>query len=84
MNAVEYCLLHGLKLAGEAHPALLSAAETLSYGQLAEIDRVERAYPHLDDTAFVAENRDDCSAVASDKPRYTNLATNSSAKLMQY
>ncbi len=34
MNAVEYCLLHGLKLAGEAHPALLSAAETLSYGAL--------------------------------------------------
>ena len=27
MNAVEYCLLHGLKLAGAAHPALLSAGE---------------------------------------------------------
>ena len=34
MNAVEYCLLHGLKLAGAAHPALLSAGEVLSYGAL--------------------------------------------------
>ena len=36
MNAVAYCLLHGLKVAGAAHPALLSAGETLSYGALAE------------------------------------------------
>ncbi|HWL31136.1 MAG TPA: AMP-binding protein [Xanthobacteraceae bacterium] len=35
MNAVEYCLLHGLKVAGAEHPALLSAGETLSYGALA-------------------------------------------------
>ena len=35
MNAVEYCLLNGLKVAGPDHPALLSAAETLSYGALA-------------------------------------------------
>jgi acyl-coenzyme A synthetase/AMP-(fatty) acid ligase len=34
MNAVEYCLLHGLKFAGAAHPALLSAGEVLSYGAL--------------------------------------------------
>jgi len=35
MNAVEYCLLHGLKVAGAEHPALLSAGETLTYGALA-------------------------------------------------
>jgi 3-hydroxybenzoate/4-hydroxybenzoate---CoA ligase len=35
MNAVEYCLLHGLKVSGPAHPALVSAEETLSYGALA-------------------------------------------------
>ena len=35
MNAVEYCLLHGLKIAGPEHPALLSAGEVLSYGALA-------------------------------------------------
>ena len=35
MNAVEYCLLNGLKVAGPDHPALLSAGETLSYGALA-------------------------------------------------
>ena len=34
MNAVEYCLLHGLKVAGPEHPALLSAGEALSYGAL--------------------------------------------------
>ena len=34
MNAVEYCLLHGLKAAGPEHPALLSTGETLSYGAL--------------------------------------------------
>ena len=34
MNAVEYCLLHGLKVAGPEHPALLSAGEVLSYGAL--------------------------------------------------
>lgn len=34
MNAVEYCLLRGLKVAGPEHPALLSAGETLSYGAL--------------------------------------------------
>ena len=36
MNAVEYCLLQGLKRAGPEHPALLSAGETLSYGALAQ------------------------------------------------
>jgi benzoate-CoA ligase len=35
MNAVEFCLLQGLKLSGPAHPALLSAEESLSYGALA-------------------------------------------------
>src|SRR5207253_1183435 len=35
MNAVEYCLLHGLKVSGPDHPALLCAGETLSYGRLA-------------------------------------------------
>jgi 3-hydroxybenzoate/4-hydroxybenzoate---CoA ligase len=34
MNAVEYCLLHGLKVSGPEHPALLSAGEILSYGAL--------------------------------------------------
>lgn len=36
----------------------LDENETLSEGQRAEIDRVQRAYPHLDDSAFVAEHRD--------------------------
>jgi dihydrodipicolinate synthase/N-acetylneuraminate lyase len=36
----------------------LDEQETLSDGQRAEIDRVARAYPHLDDSAFVAEHRD--------------------------
>jgi dihydrodipicolinate synthase/N-acetylneuraminate lyase len=36
----------------------LDPAEDLSPGQEAEIDRVLRAYPHLADDAFVAENRD--------------------------
>ncbi len=35
MNAIEYCLLHGLKLAGSEHPAILCAQESLSYGALA-------------------------------------------------
>ena len=35
MNAVEYCLLQGLKVSGPAHPALVSAGESLSYGALA-------------------------------------------------
>jgi acyl-coenzyme A synthetase/AMP-(fatty) acid ligase len=35
MNAVAYCLLHGLKIAGPERPALVCAAETLSYGALA-------------------------------------------------
>ena len=37
MNAVEYCLLNGLKVAGPDHPALLCASETLSYGALASL-----------------------------------------------
>jgi acyl-coenzyme A synthetase/AMP-(fatty) acid ligase len=35
MNAVAYCLMHGLKVAGPDHPAILCADETLSYGALA-------------------------------------------------
>jgi hypothetical protein len=37
----------------------LDPDETLSHGQLEEIDRVYAAYPHLNDDAFVAEHRDD-------------------------
>lgn len=37
----------------------LDPRETLSAGQAAEIDRVCRAYPHLADDEFVAENRDE-------------------------
>lgn len=36
----------------------LDPNEDLSPGQLAEIDRVEHAYPQLSDNAFVAEHRD--------------------------
>ena len=36
----------------------LNPDETLSPGQSAEIDRVYAAYPHLNDDAFVAENRE--------------------------
>src|SRR3982074_53920 len=35
MNAVDFCLLHGLKLAASEHPAILCAQESLSYGALA-------------------------------------------------
>jgi dihydrodipicolinate synthase/N-acetylneuraminate lyase len=37
----------------------LDEHETLSPGQLAEIDRIHRAYPHLKDDDFVAEHRDE-------------------------
>ena len=37
----------------------LAPDETLSPGQQAEIDRVYRAYPHLNDDEFVARHRDD-------------------------
>jgi len=37
----------------------LDENETLSPGQLAEIDRVYRAYPHLHDDDFVTRHRDD-------------------------
>jgi dihydrodipicolinate synthase/N-acetylneuraminate lyase len=37
----------------------LDEHETLSSGQREEIDRVYRAYPHLNDDAFVAEHRDE-------------------------
>ena len=37
----------------------LDEDETLSPGQLAEIDRVYRLYPHLNDDAFVASHRDE-------------------------
>ncbi len=36
----------------------LNPAEELSPGQMEEIDRVYRAYPHLNDDAFVQENLD--------------------------
>jgi dihydrodipicolinate synthase/N-acetylneuraminate lyase len=36
----------------------LDPGETLSSGQLGEIDRVYRAYPHLNDDDFVREGRD--------------------------
>lgn len=36
----------------------LSPSESLSPGQLEEIDRAERAYPHLNDNAFVAKHLD--------------------------
>lgn len=36
----------------------LDPNETLSIGQMDEIDRVYRAYPHLNDDAFVAEHSD--------------------------
>jgi len=38
----------------------LDPKETLSPGQAEEIDRVCRAYPHLTDDEFVAENLDEC------------------------
>lgn len=37
----------------------LDEHETLSPGQLAEIDRVHRAYPHLNDDEFVQQHRDE-------------------------
>lgn len=37
----------------------LNPEETLGPGQRAEIDRVYRAYPHLNDDAFVAAHRDE-------------------------
>lgn len=37
----------------------LDPAESLSPGQVDEIDRVYRAYPHLNDDEFVAEHRDE-------------------------
>ncbi len=37
----------------------LDEHESLSRGQMAEIDRVYRAYPHLNDDAFVAAHRDE-------------------------
>jgi hypothetical protein len=37
----------------------LNPTETFGPGQLAEIDRVYAAYPHLNDDAFVAQHRDE-------------------------
>ena len=51
MDAVEYCLLHGLKLAGPEHPAILCAHESLSYGALAA--RVSQFAAGLREKAFV-------------------------------
>jgi hypothetical protein len=36
----------------------INPKETFGQGQLAEIDRVYKAYPHLNDDQFVAENKD--------------------------
>jgi hypothetical protein len=36
----------------------LDPKETLSPGQLEEIDRVYTAYPHLNDDSFVTQHRD--------------------------
>jgi dihydrodipicolinate synthase/N-acetylneuraminate lyase len=41
-----------------AGPWLLDPEEGLSPGQIEEIDRIERQYPHLRDDAFVAAHRD--------------------------
>ena len=37
----------------------LNPRETFGPGQLAEIDRIYAAYPHLNDDAFVAQHRDE-------------------------
>jgi hypothetical protein len=37
----------------------LDEHETFGPGQLAEIDRVYAAYPHLNDDAFVAQHQDE-------------------------
>jgi dihydrodipicolinate synthase/N-acetylneuraminate lyase len=42
-----------------AHRTCLDPGETLSPGQAEEVDRVCRAYPHLNDDAFVAAHRAD-------------------------
>jgi acyl-coenzyme A synthetase/AMP-(fatty) acid ligase len=55
MNAVEYCLLHGLKVAGPDHPALLSAGETVTYGALAA--RVSQFAAGLRDAGVSANDR---------------------------
>ena len=38
---------------------VVNPAETFGPGQLAEIDRVYAAYPHLNDDAFVASHLDE-------------------------
>ena len=49
----------GAAPAGADGRALVSGSqECLSPGQADEIDRVYRAYPHLNDDAFVAERLD--------------------------
>jgi benzoate-CoA ligase len=55
MNAVEYCLLHGLKVSGPEHPALLSAGETLSYGAL--VARVSQYAAGLRDAGVKPRDR---------------------------
>src|SRR5215217_796969 len=42
-----------------ASPRCLDPAETLSEGQLEQIDRVSGAYPHLNDDGFVARHLDE-------------------------
>jgi hypothetical protein len=36
----------------------LNPKETISPGQIEEIDRIYRAYPHLNDDEFVLKNKD--------------------------
>jgi acyl-coenzyme A synthetase/AMP-(fatty) acid ligase len=55
MNAVEYCLLHGLEVAGPEHPALLSAGEVLSYGAL--VRRVSQFAAGLREAGVRADDR---------------------------
>jgi 3-hydroxybenzoate/4-hydroxybenzoate---CoA ligase len=55
MNAVEDCLLHGLKVAGSDHPALIGSDETLSYGALAA--RVAKFAAGLRETGVTSGDR---------------------------
>src|SRR5262245_31465923 len=40
MGVVDYCLLHGLKVSGPDHPAILCVEESVTYGAL--VDRVSQ------------------------------------------
>jgi len=64
MNAVAYCLLEGLRIAGPGHPALISAEETLSYGAL--VARVAKFSAALRELGVVP--RDRVAMVMRDSP----------------